>query len=336
MPRAQSAAAIIFLPEGWILVSSTAWDPVPTRTLFPSRNCAGLQVGDVRPEPDGFEFDPLSVQDVVQAPGSGVTPRARLPIASAGCFQSSRPSSMVSLGASETSPACGCGSRLPCFDGGQRLCEQHGPAVGQPLQQRPGGVVRANAFGQRPEDRAGVQAFFQQEGDGAGDVVAGHNGPLYGGSAAPGGKEGEMQVDPAMRGNIQGGARNQSAIGHDGGHVRLGCGDLRRHGVVNAGGVDDVDAQLGGAGGNGRRRQHPFAPNRRVRTGQDRNDVKAGLDQGVQGRDGDGGSAGKKYPHAVAPPPKLDPPEPAPKLAPPKLDPTVLARFAVVRSVMAS
>src|ERR671927_501857 len=36
-PRAQSAAAIIFLPAGCTLVSSTACEPVPTSTPFPAK-----------------------------------------------------------------------------------------------------------------------------------------------------------------------------------------------------------------------------------------------------------------------------------------------------------
>ena len=100
---------------------------------------------------------------------------------------------------------------------------------------------------------------------------------------------------------------------------------------VHLGGVDDFDAQFGGAGGNGRRRQHAFASNRRVRPGQDGNDVKAGLDQCVKGRYGDSRGSGEEDPHS-----------PAPKLAACQScrrrnwSPTVLARFAVVRSVMAS
>ena len=86
---------------------------------------------------------------------------------------------MVSLGARETSPCCGGGCRLPGLDGGQRLGEQDRAAVRQPLQQVTGGVLRADGFGQGAEDGAGVQPFLEQEGDGAGDVIAGDDGALH-------------------------------------------------------------------------------------------------------------------------------------------------------------
>ena len=76
----------------------------------------------------------------------------------------------------------------------------------------------------------------------------------------------------------------------------------------------------------GRRRQHAFAAQRRVRAGQDGDDVEAGVDQGVQRRHGDGRGSREKDPHWVVP--KVEPA--------PKLEPTVLARFDVVCSVMAS
>ena len=89
--------------------------------------------------------------------------------------------------------------------------------------------------------------------------------------------------------------------------------------------MDDLDAELGGAGRHGRRRQDPLTPQRGVRAGEDGHDVEPGVNQGVQRRHGDGRGSREKNPHGLIP-----------KLDPPKLVPTVLARFVVVFSVMAS
>ncbi len=197
--------------------------------------------------------------------------------------------------------------------------------MGQPLQQFTRGVIRADGLGEGAEDGAGVQPFFEEERDGPGDVISGDDGALHRCGTAPGGQQREVQVDPAVPGNIQGGARNQAAVGHDGGDIRRDGGDPCRDPSVHLRGMDHFNAQFSGTGGNGRRRQHAFASDRRIRTGQDSDDVKAGLHQGVQGRDRDCRRSGKEYPHSAAP-----------KLPPPKLDPTVFARLDVVCSVMAS
>ena len=89
--------------------------------------------------------------------------------------------------------------------------------------------------------------------------------------------------------------------------------------------MDDLDPEFGGAGGHGRRRQDPLAAQRRVRAGEDGDDVEPGVDQGVQRRHGDGRGTREENPHGLIP-----------KLDPPKLVPTVFARFVVVFSVMAS
>jgi hypothetical protein len=98
--------------------------------------------------------------------------------------------------------------------------------------------------------------------------------------------------------------------------------------------VDDLNAKLGGTGGYRRGRQHSLAADRRVRPGQDCNYLETCFNERIQGRNSDGGGPREKDPHPLAPTapaPKLDP-----EAAPPKLEPTVLARFAVVRSVTES
>ena len=94
-----------------------------------------------------------------------------------------------------------------------------------------------------------------------------------------------------------------------------------------------ADAQFRGTGCNGRRRQHAFASERRVRAGEDGDDVEPCRDEGIQGRHGHGRRPGEENPHWELP---KEPKLPGPALPEPKLVPTVLARFAVVCSVMES
>ena len=94
-----------------------------------------------------------------------------------------------------------------------------------------------------------------------------------------------------------------------------------------------VDAQFRGPGGNGRRRQHAFASQRRVRAGEDGDDVETGRDERVQGRHCHSRRPCEENPHWAFP---KEPKLPEPAVPEPKLVPTVLARFAVVCSVMES
>ena len=91
------------------------------------------------------------------------------------------------------------------------------------------------------------------------------------------------------------------------GHLRCGGGDGRGSLGVDLVGLDDGQAQLLRAGGNGRRREHAFAAQRRVRAGQDGNDFMPGGAQGFQGRQRHSWCSGKKYLHEAAPAPKRSP-----------------------------
>ena len=68
------------------------------------------------------------------------------------------------------------------------------------------------SLGQRAVDRAGVQARLQLEDAGAGDLVAVQHGVLHRRRAAPGGQQREVQVDPAVLGDLQRGRRHQRAV----------------------------------------------------------------------------------------------------------------------------
>ena len=68
---------------------------------------------------------------------------------------------------------------------------------GEAVEEIAGGVARPDRLGDHAVDRAGVEPLFEQERRRAGDLVAGHQGPLHGRGPAPGGQQREVQVHPA-------------------------------------------------------------------------------------------------------------------------------------------
>ena len=69
------------------------------------------------------------------------------------------------------------------------------------------------------EHRAGVQALLEPEGGGTGDGVAVPHRGLHRRGPAPGRKQREMEVDPAVAGHVQRRPRHQRAVGHHGAAV---------------------------------------------------------------------------------------------------------------------
>jgi hypothetical protein len=91
-----------------------------------------------------------------------------------------------------------------------------------------------------------------------------------------------VQVDPAVAGNVQGRPGHQAAVGDDGGHVGTHSCDPGGNPGVHFRCVDDFKSELGRTGGDGRRRENALAACRRIRPGEDGDDVEAGVNQRVQ------------------------------------------------------
>ena len=104
--------------------------------------------------------------------------------------------------------------------------QEAGAADGEPAEQVAGGVAGADGLGDRAEDRAGIQPCLQAEGGRAGDLVTGPDRVLHRCGAAPGGQQREVQVDPAVRRQVQGGLRHEGPVGHDRGAVDGQLGEL--------------------------------------------------------------------------------------------------------------
>ncbi len=177
--------------------------------------------------------------------------------------------------------------------------EQPGPGEGQPGQQVAAGVGGPHLLRHHPEHRPGVQPFLDEEGGGAGHLVARQDRVLHRGGAAPRGEQREVQVDPAVRGNVQGHLGEQRSVGHHRAAVRR---DLPQPGeevlVARLGGLEHLDTGLRRALGDRAGDQAPAAAGGGVGPGDDGDDlVPVRGDQGIQGGYGDLGGAGEDEPH---------------------------------------
>ena len=89
------------------------------------------------------------------------------------------------------------------------------PPSASRAEQVAGGVGGADPLGHHAERRAGVELLDDPERRGAGDLVAGPDRVLHRGGAAPRGQAGEVQVDPAVRRDVERRLRQQRAVGDD-------------------------------------------------------------------------------------------------------------------------
>ena len=146
----------------------------------------------------------------------------------------------------------GLGTHAAVGDGPQGGQEQTRTGGGQALQEVTAGVGGADGLGQARVDGTGVQALLKPEHAGPGDVVARDKGPLDGGGPAPGGQEGEVQVEPAVDGHLQQADGHDPPVGHDDGDVGLQGADpaLDLH-LAQGGGGAYLEPGRAGQGGHG-------------------------------------------------------------------------------------
>ena len=184
---------------------------------------------------------------------------------------------------------------LETVEGGH---EQAGTALGQPLQQRAGGVAGAHPLGHQPVRRPGVQLADDPEGRRAGHLVAGPQGVLDGGGAAPGGQHGEVQVHPAVGRDVERGLREQGAVRDHRAAVRCQRSQrLLELRVARVVGLEDGDAELRGALGDRRRREPASAAGRRVRSGHHADELVRRRRDRLEGREGRLRRPGEDDPH---------------------------------------
>ena len=208
-------------------------------------------------------------------------------------------------------------------------------ALGEVGEHGPGGLVGRDGAGEPGEDGAGVQALFELEHVGGDLGLPGHHGALDGGGAAVGRQRGEVQVEPAVAGGLQGLGGHERPVGDDDGHVCLERPD-RLEGIGALGSAESVGLEHGQAGLLGhdrdrRRGQHPPAPDRGVRPGEHADDLVGRVEQGAQhghgglGRAGVEHAQGRRGGHRAAPVPA------AGAAGAPKTELTAAARSAPMR-----
>ena len=127
---------------------------------------------------------------------------------------------------------------------------------------------------QRGDDWPIIQTFSDLEYIGTSGRIAVPNCTLGGGSAAPLRQVGEVQVVPAHRHGIQHGLRQDIAISDDGGDIRMQpLQGLHELGGARLG-VNHGQTKLHGCGFDRARRELSTTASRRVRTGDDADDLK--------------------------------------------------------------
>ena len=187
-------------------------------------------------------------------------------------------------------PSSGCSraSSVPISRPSRVATSRPAPPSASRSSSDAGGVVGAHPLGHQPVRRPGVQLPDDPERRRTGDLVAGPQRVLDGRGAAPGGQHGEVQVHPAVRSGMSsadcGSRAPYATTGQQSGRQRpQRLLELRVARVV---GLEDRDAELGGALGDRRRREPAPAAGRRVRPGDHADQlVRRGRDR-VEGRQG--------------------------------------------------
>ena len=224
-PRAQSAAGICFLPNALTSPSRTGSVPVPTSTSrLPIRSSPGAS-----PSASGTgRTGPILIRSpscVDHAPGAGVHARILRSTATDGSLQSTSASSTPILGAKLTpSACCSRASSEPSAIPSRVATSRPGAALGQPGQQVAGGVVGPDPLGHHAVRRPGVELLDDPERGRAGHLVAGPDGVLHRRRSPPRRQAREVQVDPAVLGDVQRRLGQQRAVGDH----RAGVGPLGR------------------------------------------------------------------------------------------------------------
>src|ERR1035437_1395613 len=132
---------------------------------------------------------------------------------------------------------------------GQRLDHQRRAALGQHIEQIRRGLLRRDGQRLLEQNRAGVEALFEQHGGVAGEGIAYGPGPLEGRGAAVPGQQRSVQVYAAQPRQRQHPGRNQASVGDDDDGVRSEGFKLRAKLGVVANLFRLRDRQASGQGG---------------------------------------------------------------------------------------
>ena len=286
------------LPGAWTSPRRTGREPVPTSTAWrPACSSPGARSGGASGPPRRGRVEGSEVQgdgaeleaDAVElGPGARVGgARADLPV------HHVRGPLPVDLrvrrsdlgGEAHALGRLRDGMDRPVLDPVERRDEEFGPGTREPAEQRAGRVVGPDRLGQHPVHRARVQLLDEQERAGAGHVVAVQDGVLDRCGATPGRQDGEVQVDPAVRRDVQRGLRQQGPVR---GHRAAVRADLVQPGeelrVTGPGRGEHLEPRLRGALGDRAGLDLAAAAGRGVGPGHHRGDLVPGRQQRVKRR----------------------------------------------------
>jgi len=110
--------------------------------------------------------------------------------------------------------------------GGQGTHHEIAAKTRQLIMQFPGGHVGADGNGFGHADRAGIEAFFHPHDLNGGFRVAGHNGPVDRGCAAPARQHRSVQIEATELRRIENGFRQQETISDDDRNICVQRGEL--------------------------------------------------------------------------------------------------------------
>ncbi len=163
-----------------------------------------------------------------QAPGKGDRPRMWASTSAAGRDQSMRASAgVILLGIGRLADLFRAGDAA-ALDGGQRPGPQAGADVRHALGQAGGGVVGADVHDLGQQDGPLVQTLGHAHDLDAGLAVAGHDGALDRGGAAPARQQRAMQVETAQTRRLQHLGLEDLAVGDDAGGIEIQALEGRR------------------------------------------------------------------------------------------------------------
>jgi hypothetical protein len=218
---------------------------------------------------------------VVLAVGHGLKARTARTISSAGRVQSITPL-LLSQRPAERGQAGILGLRreLASQPAGQGLDQQSSPLLRQPFCQRVAGIVRLNGQRSLRQDRPGVHARIHAHDGAAGHLVAGQDGGLHRRCAPPAGQQRGVNVDAAMRGQLQHGRPQDLSIGGHHDQIRLHLRQLGHDiGGLERRWLEHWQALGRGKGLDGRWLQPAAATGRPIGLGHHRDQLVAAVQQ---------------------------------------------------------
>src|SRR5690606_18953592 len=178
--------------------------------------------------------------------------------------------------------------------------EQPGAGDGKTVEKVTSGVAGPDGFGHCSEHWSGIHALVKSERRGARYLIPRGDSCIDRRSSAPGRKQGEMEIDPPVGGDIQDWSGHEMSVGDHRRGIRRQCAQaLGELGITRIGRGQNLDAR-GISGGSDRTAGKSTTASRTGIRSRDNCNylVLVTFQKGLQGRDRHLGGSGKDYSHA--------------------------------------